>query len=65
MTLGFIQHLTEMSTGNVSEDKRRPVRKANNICGSTVWEMLDPAKLVPTFADRGCRTVNATDPHSR
>jgi hypothetical protein len=23
------------------------------------------AKLVPTFADRGCRVVNATDPHCR
>jgi hypothetical protein len=23
------------------------------------------AKLVPTFADRGCRVVSATDPHSR
>jgi hypothetical protein len=22
-------------------------------------------KLVPTFADRGCRVVSATDPHSR
>jgi hypothetical protein len=22
-------------------------------------------KLVPTFADRGCRVVNGTDPHSR
>jgi hypothetical protein len=24
-----------------------------------------PAKLVPTFADRGCRVVSATDPHGR
>jgi hypothetical protein len=23
------------------------------------------AKLVPTFADRECRVVNATDPHGR
>jgi hypothetical protein len=23
------------------------------------------AKLVPTFADRGCRMVRATDPHGR
>jgi high-affinity nickel permease len=23
------------------------------------------AKLLPTFADRGCRVVSATDPHSR
>jgi hypothetical protein len=23
------------------------------------------AKLVPTFADRGCRVVSATDPHGR
>jgi hypothetical protein len=23
------------------------------------------AKVVPTFADRGCRVVSATDPHSR
>jgi hypothetical protein len=22
-------------------------------------------KLVPTFADRGCRVVSATDPHGR
>jgi hypothetical protein len=22
-------------------------------------------KFVPTFADRGCRVVSATDPHSR
>jgi hypothetical protein len=22
-------------------------------------------KLVPTFADRGCRVVSATDPHAR
>jgi hypothetical protein len=24
-----------------------------------------PAKLVPTFEDRGCRVVSATDPHGR
>jgi hypothetical protein len=24
-----------------------------------------PAKLVPTFADRGCRMTSATNPHSR
>jgi hypothetical protein len=23
------------------------------------------AKVVPTFADRGCRVVSATDPHGR
>jgi hypothetical protein len=28
-------------------------------------DRLLSAKLVPTFADRGCRVVSATDPHGR
>jgi hypothetical protein len=44
MALGLIQPLTEMNTRNVSEDKERPVRKADNltaICEPIVYTMWE------------------------
>jgi hypothetical protein len=46
--------------------------KQNKLCGTqSASELYRPSdrrlstKLVPTFADRGCRVVNATAPYGR
>jgi hypothetical protein len=52
VTVSIPQH----STGYTNQDLYNIL---NRICGRL------SAKLVPTFADRVCRVVSATDPHGR
>jgi hypothetical protein len=60
MALGSIQHLTEMSTGNLRAGeggKERPVRKADNLtdtCGPIVYEMWEPRLLTTLLASMAC-----------
>jgi hypothetical protein len=47
MSLGSIQPLTEMSTGNIPGDRGRPARKADNLAAifePIVQKMLEPRR---------------------
>jgi hypothetical protein len=57
MALESIQPLTEMSTRNLSGDKGRPARKADNptaICEQIVSEMWGPRRLSTLWATTAC-----------
>jgi hypothetical protein len=53
MALGSTQPLTEMSTRNLPEVKRRPAHKADSltaICEPIVWKMWEPRRLTTLWA---------------
>jgi hypothetical protein len=81
MALGSTQPLIEMSIRNLPGGKGgRRVRLTTSPPSVSLFLLRDlqsaielyrpsdrrmSAKLVPTFADRGCRVVSATDPPGR
>jgi hypothetical protein len=57
MALGSTQPLTEMSTRNLSVDKGRPVRKADNftaICEPIVYKMCQSRRLTTLCTSTAC-----------
>jgi hypothetical protein len=53
MAPGSTQPLTEMSTGNLPEGKRRPARNTDNltaICEQAVLKMWEPRRLTTLWA---------------
>jgi hypothetical protein len=58
-----LQHNFRVMNWSVSQASIQSLREKLQLSGPSNRRL--PAKLVPTFADRGCRVVSATDPHSR
>jgi hypothetical protein len=57
MALGSTQPLTEMSTRNLPEGKRRPARGTDNltaICEPIVYKMWEPRRLTTLWAFTAC-----------
>jgi hypothetical protein len=57
-------HLVDLGVNGDNTEKKTPwPQSASELYRPSHRHLL--AKLVPTFADRGCRVVSATDPHGR